>query len=50
MKFSNEITTEYHATIILDLIVHLFLKNDECTGINYRQLQGILWLLAQHYK
>ena len=38
------VTTEYPATIVIDLTAHLFLKNDQCAGINYRQLRGILWL------
>ena len=35
-------TTEYPATIVLDLMMHLFLKNNECARINNRQLRGIL--------
>ena len=36
------VAAECPATIVLYLTVHLFLKNDECEEINYRQWQGIL--------
>ena len=36
------VSTEYPATIVLDLTAHFFLKNDECARINYGQLRGIL--------
>ena len=39
---NNGVTTEYPATIVLDLTAHLVLKNDERVGINYQQLRGIL--------
>ena len=35
-------TSEYPATIVLDLTAHIFLKNEDCTGINYREWPGIL--------
>ena len=35
-------TSEYPATIVLDLTAHVFLKNKECAGINYREWPGIL--------
>ena len=38
------VTAEYPVSIVLDLTAHLFLKNDECARINYRQLRGILYL------
>ena len=38
------VTTEYPATIVLDLTAYLFLKSDECARINYLQLRGILLL------
>lgn len=36
------VTTEYHATIVLDVTAHLFVKKGKCTRINYRQLWRIL--------
>ena len=35
-------TSEYLATIVLDLTAHISLKNEECTGINYREWPCIL--------
>ena len=35
-------TSKYSATIVLDLTAHVFSKNKECAGINYRKWPGIL--------
>ena len=35
-------TSEYPATIVLDLTAHIFLKNEERAGINYREWPGNL--------
>ena len=35
-------TSEYAATVVLDLTAHISLKNEECAGINYREWPGIL--------
>lgn len=36
------VITEYPATNVFGLTMHLFLKNNQCVGINYWPLQGIL--------
>ena len=43
------LTIEYFASIVLDLTAHIFLKNDKCALINYRQWRGIVQL-SQNYK
>ena len=35
-------TSENSATTVLDLTAHMFLKNEGCAGINYRERPGIL--------
>ena len=42
LLFAFGVTTDYPATIVLNLTAHLFSKNDECVGINFRQLRGVL--------
>ena len=34
-------TSKYSATIVLDLTAHVFSRNKECAGINYREWRGI---------
>lgn len=41
MKTIIGATSEYLVIIVLDLMAHIFLKNEECTGINYREWLGI---------
>ena len=41
---------EYPATIVLDLTAHVFLKNEECAGINYKEWLGILKLYRTWYQ
>ena len=33
---------EYPATVVLDLTANIFLKNEECAGMNYREWPGII--------
>ena len=44
-----EATSEYPATIVLDLTAHIFLKNEECARINYREWPGILKFSPIYY-
>ena len=44
------VTSEYPATIVLDLTRHLFLKDGGCVGINYRQWQGTNFVYNSFFK